>query len=161
VSGLVPRLLLALFATFAPTHAAPGDRVTVRLAGGPPAAGSEAIRVFLVPNAVASSVRSPTDARLRFLGAFAGGKSRIDFTVPRDVAADTYTLAYDCPSCARYSFGRTFFSETVTARNTAASFRPRVTLVVGRPARHRLVPIVVTAALGGVAIFAVSRRLRR
>jgi len=150
----------ALFAVFSQRTARPGDRVELRMVGSgfaPAPARHAAIRVFLVENGVADSVRSSRDPRLRFVGVFDVDRTRpIVFRVPADLAAGTYTVAYDCPPCAAYSFGRTFFSSTVSARNTTAYYRPRITLVVEtRRGTAWKTPVIV----GGLAAVAVAAGL--
>jgi hypothetical protein len=93
--------------------------VTVRL-GGTPASFApadrrlpleRAIRLYLVPNDIASSVRSRFDRRLHFVGALVPDRNTrgtLTFTVP-PLATDEYAVAAWCPDCARYSFGKSFF----------------------------------------------------
>jgi hypothetical protein len=157
----------ALFAVFSQRTARPGDRVELRMVGSGFArapAKHAAIRVFLVENGVADSVRSPRDPRLRFVGTFDVNRKRsIVFRVPSNLAAGTYTAAYDCPPCAAYSFGRTFFSSTVSARNTTAYYRPRITLVVETRRGTAWKTPVIVGALAAVAVAAglgVTRRRR-
>jgi hypothetical protein len=157
----------ALFAVFSQRTARPGDRVGLRMVGNGFArapAKHAAIRVFLVENGVADSVRSPRDPRLRFVGTFDVNRKRsIVFRVPSNLGAGTYTAAYDCPPCAAYSFGRTFFASTVSARNTTAYYRPRITLVVETRRGTAWKTPVVVGALAAVAVAAglgVTRRQR-
>jgi hypothetical protein len=109
----------ALFFLFKPTSANAGDLVTVRL-GGTPASFTlddrerpfqRAIRLYLVPNDVAPTVRTRFDSRAHFIGALVpdrGARGVLTFTVP-PLDTDKYAVAAWCPGCARYSFGRTFF----------------------------------------------------
>jgi hypothetical protein len=109
----------ALFFLFKPAAAKPGDLVTVRLGGTPAtftlAARKEPLRrpmrIYLVPNGVASDVESRFDGRLHFVGLLvpdANGRGVLTFRAPPlDTAA--YAVAAWCPECARNSFGKTFF----------------------------------------------------
>jgi hypothetical protein len=160
----------ALFAVFSQRTARPGDRVELRMVGSTfvrAPARHAAIRVFLVENGIADSVTSPRDPRLRFVGTFDVDRTRYDrvrdaypyapivFRVPSNLAAGTYTAAYDCPPCGAYSFGRTFFSSSVT-RNVTAYYRPRVTLVVEtRRGTAWKTPVIV----GGLAVVAAAAGL--
>ena len=168
----------ALFAVFSQRTARPGDRVELRMVGSGFArapAKHAAIRVFLVENGVADSVRSPRDPRLRFIGTFDVDRTRYDsvrdaypyapivFRVPSNLAAGTYTVAYDCPPCAAYSFGRTFISSTVRARDTTAYYRPRVTLVVETRGGTAWKTAVIVGGLAAAAVavgFALTRGRR-
>jgi hypothetical protein len=155
----------ALFAVFSQRTARPGDRVELRMVGSGFArapAKHASIRVFLVENGVAGSIRSPRDPRLRFVGTFDVNRKRsIVFRVPSNLAAGTYTVAYDCAPCAAYSFGRTFFSSTVSARNTTAYYRPRVTLVVETRQGTAWKTPVIAGALAAVVIAAAGLGLTR
>jgi hypothetical protein len=149
----------ALFAVFSQRTARPGDRVELRMVGSGFArapAKHAAIRVFLVENGIADSVTSPRDPRLRFVGTFDVNRKRsIVFRVPSNLAAGTYTAAYDCQPCAAYSFGKTFSSSTVSG-NVTAYYRPRVVLVVqtGRGTAWKT-PVIV----GGLAAVALAAGL--
>ena len=113
----------ALFFLFKPTSAQTGDLVTVRL-GGTPASFTldkterpfqKAIRIYLVPNGVADDVSSRLDPRLSFIGRIVPDRNVrgvLSFKVP-PLDTGAYALAAWCPECARYSFGRTFFMQTV------------------------------------------------
>jgi hypothetical protein len=92
--------------------------VTVRLGGTP--AGFKAsnrrlplqrpIRIYLVPNDVAGSVRNRFDPRLHFVGALVPDRDArgiLTFKVP-PLATDEYAVAAWCPGCARFSAGRSF-----------------------------------------------------
>jgi hypothetical protein len=116
---LVASASASLFFLFSPTDAAPNDRVTVRL-GGTPASFKAAnrrlpfqrpIRLYLVPNDVAASVRTRFDPRLHFIGALVPDRDArgiLTFTVP-PLATDDYAVAAWCLGCAPSSAGRTFF----------------------------------------------------
>lgn len=167
----------ALFAVFSQRTARPGDRVELRLVGSTfvrAPAKHAAIRVFLVENGAADSVRSPRDPRLRLVGTFDVDRTRYDhvrdaypyapiivFRVPSNLAAGTYTVAYDCPPCAAYSFGKTFFSSTVSARNTTAYYRPRVTLAVETRRGTAWKTAAIVAGLVAVAAAAGLGLIRR
>lgn len=113
----------ALFFLFKPTAAKPGDLVTVRL-GGTPANLTLAqrekpfqkpIRVYLVPNRVVGDVSSRFDPRLHFIGRIVpdrNSRGLLAFRVP-PLDTNDYVVAYWCPGCARYSFGRTFGVQTI------------------------------------------------
>ena len=168
----------ALFAVFSQRTAEPGDRVELHLVGSARVrapAREAAIGVYLVENDIADSIRSPRDPRLWFVGTFDVDRRRYDpvrhaypyapllFRVPTTLAEGTYTVAYDCPPCAAHSFGRTFFSNSVNAKNTAPSFRPRMTLVVEK---RRGTEWKGPAIVGGLAAVALAAglgtiRLRR
>jgi hypothetical protein len=109
----------ALFFLFKPTTTEVGEVVTVRL-GGTPASFTLAdrekpfrrpIRVYLAPDAVAAEVASRLDPRLHFVGSLVPDRNHrgvLMFTVP-PLDSGTYAAAAWCPSCAKNSFGRTFF----------------------------------------------------
>ena len=93
--------------------------MTVRL-GGTPASFApadrrqplqRAIRLYLVPNDVAASVRNRFDPRLHFVGALVPDRDTrgiLTFTAP-PLATGEYAVAAWCPGCAQFSAGRTFF----------------------------------------------------
>jgi hypothetical protein len=94
----------ALFFFFGPTTATPGERVTVRTAGTPvnfrPSQRVKPLqrpmRLYLVSNADAGSVRSRFDSKLNFIGALRPdklGRGTLTFTVP-PVGPDSYTVAF-------------------------------------------------------------------
>lgn len=127
----------ALFFLFRPTVARPGEQVTIRAAGTPVTFSSRQrskpllppIRLYLVRNAVAEKIKSPRDRRLHFIGQIVldkGGRGIKTFTVPR-LPAGSYAVAYVCPGCARYSFGRTFFVARVGA-DVVPRYRPLMLL---------------------------------
>src|SRR6266511_6073203 len=107
----------ALFFLFDQPSAAPNDRLTVR-AGGTPRnfklnqrkkPFQRAVRLYLVRTEVAAQVRSRFDSRLSFVGSVVlgrNGRGLLKFSVP-PLDPGTYTIAYWCPGCARYSRGRT------------------------------------------------------
>ncbi len=109
----------ALFFLFDQPSAAPNDRLTVR-AGGTPRnfklnqrkkPFQRAVRLYLVRTEVAAQVRSRFDSRLSFVGSVVlgrNGRGLLKFSVP-PLDPGTYTIAYWCPGCARYSRGRTFY----------------------------------------------------
>lgn len=110
----------SLFFLFNPTHTAPGDKVVIRTGGTPTSfkVGDRVrpfqapITLYLVPNAVAASVRSRTDPRLTRIGTLLpdkNGHGTLTFHVPR-LHAGTYATAAWCPGCASYSFGHRFFT---------------------------------------------------
>jgi hypothetical protein len=69
------------------------------------------MRLYLVPNDVAASVRHRFDSRLHFIGALVPDRDTrgiLTFTVP-PLATGAYAVAAWCPGCARWSAGRTFF----------------------------------------------------
>jgi hypothetical protein len=126
-----------LFFLFRPTAAHPGEQVTIRAAGTPLnfSSGQRStpllppIRLYLVRNAVAAAIKSPRDRRLHHLGPIVldrNARGLKTFTVPRLPPA-SYAVAYVCPSCARYSFGRTFFVARVDA-DVLPRFRPLMLL---------------------------------
>ena len=110
----------ALFFTFSPTTAKPGDRVMLRIPGTPARFDvardgtrqlRRPMRIFLVRNAVAGSVRSPRDRRLHAVGSMIAdrdGRGLLRFTLPR-LPPGMYAVAVVCPDCATYSNGHTFF----------------------------------------------------
>jgi hypothetical protein len=109
----------ALFFVFERSSAAPNDRLTVR-AGGTPSNFKLSqrqkplqppVRLYLVRTQVAAEVHSRFDARLSFVGSVVlgrNGRGLMQFSVP-PLDPGTYTIAYWCPGCARYSRGRTFY----------------------------------------------------
>jgi hypothetical protein len=127
----------ALFFLFDPASATPDQTVTVRTGGTPRTFTraqavrpfQQAIRLYLVPNGEAARVRSRFDTRLQFVGSLvpdARGRGKLSFTVP-PLDAGSYAVAAWCPDCARFSFGRTFFTLPVGS-GTAARFRPLMLL---------------------------------
>ena len=121
--ALVSSASASLFFLFQPATATAGDIVTVRL-GGTPAGFTldqrerpfqNGIRLYLVPSSAAADVKSRFDERLHFIGRIVPDRrSRgvLSFTVP-PVDTGQYVLASWCPACAKNSFGRTFFVQTV------------------------------------------------
>jgi hypothetical protein len=108
----------ALFFLFDRTTAAPNDRVTVRTGLTPKGfvprqrvkSSRSPDRIYLLPSRLGADVHSRFDPRLEFVGTLvrdARGRGVLTFTVP-PLDLGTYTIAYWCPSCARFSFGRTF-----------------------------------------------------
>ncbi len=88
------------------------------------------IRLYLVANAVAGEVLSPSDPRLHYIGSMAldrRGRGLLRFTVP-DLVPDTYAVAGLCIQCARYSSGRTFFVLHVSEQDIAPRWRPLMLL---------------------------------
>lgn len=113
----------ALFFLFKPTTADAGDVVTVRLGGTPASFTLEqrktpfkrAIRLYLAPSDLADDVHSRFDRRLHFIGRIVPDRNSrgvLSFKVP-PLDTGAYALASWCPECARNSFGRTFFMQTV------------------------------------------------
>jgi hypothetical protein len=110
----------SLFFLFDPTHAAHGDEVVIRTGGTPRSFHlgdrvrpfQSPIRVYLVPEAVAASVRSRTDPRLALIGILVpdkNGHGVLTFRV-QQLHTGTYAVAAWCPGCAADSFGRRFFT---------------------------------------------------
>jgi hypothetical protein len=109
----------ALFFVFDEPSAAANDRAMVR-AGGTPAnfqlrdrtkPFQRPVRLYLVRKEVAAQVHSRFDSRLNFVGSIvlgSNGQGLLSFSVP-PLDPGTYTVAYWCPGCARYSRGRTFY----------------------------------------------------
>jgi hypothetical protein len=109
----------ALFFVFDQSTAAPNERLTVR-AGGTPndfklsqrkRPFQRPVRLYLVAAGAAAEVRSRFDSRLRFVGSVVlgrEGRGLLRVSVP-PLDPGTYTIAYWCPGCARYSRGRTFY----------------------------------------------------
>jgi hypothetical protein len=130
----------ALFFLFKPTAADAGDIVTVRLGGTPPGFTLEdrkqpfqrAIRLYLVPNDIAATVRTRFDPRLHFLGALVpdrDGRGILTFEVP-PLDSDAYAVAAWCPRCL--SFGKSFTVLPVTP-NGVGRFRHLQVLDVRLP----------------------------
>jgi hypothetical protein len=110
----------SLFFLFSPTHAAHGDEVVIRTGGTPPSFDlgdrvrpfQPPITVYLVPEAVAATVRARTDPRLVPVGTLVpdkNGHGVLKFRVPQ-LRPGIYAVAARCPGCAAYSFGRSFFT---------------------------------------------------
>jgi len=131
----------ALFFLFSPTSAKPGDVVSIRTPGTPLSFNirkrgvkplQRPIRLYLVSNAIADEVSSPSDSRLRYVGSIVldkRGHGILRFKVPQR-APDMYAVAGVCIQCARYSSGRTFFVLQVTERDVAPYWRPLMLLRV-------------------------------
>lgn len=122
-AGVASSASAALFFLFKPTSADAGDVVTVRLGGTPADFTLEqrerpfrnGIRLYLVPSGVAEEVSSRFDPRLHFIGRIVPDRNHrgvLSFRVP-PVDGRPYALASWCPACAKNSFGRTFFVQTV------------------------------------------------
>ena len=122
-AGVASSASAALFFLFEPTTADAGEVVTVRLGGTPASFTLEqrekpfrnGIRLYLVPSAVAGDVESRFDKRLHFIGRITPDRrSRgiLSFVVP-PLDTGPYAVASWCPACAKNSFGRTFFVQTV------------------------------------------------
>ncbi|CAN5205415.1 hypothetical protein BH09ACT13_BH09ACT13_07440 [soil metagenome] len=153
--AIAPSAYAALFFLFKPTSAAPGERVTVRL-GGTPAGFTladrkkpfkRAIRLYLVPNRIAGDVRSRFDPRLHFVGRLVPDKNSrglLTFTVP-PVDTDDYAVAAWCLECARYSFGRTFFTLPVP---TTSRYRDLMHLRVTLPPATDGCPVTIPNGAG-------------
>jgi hypothetical protein len=114
----------SLFFLFDPTAVRPGQRATIRTGGTPAnfrlrdrrSPFQQAMRLFLVRNEVAEQVRSGADRRLTPIGSLIpdkNGHGVLTFRVP-NVKSGSYAGAAWCPGCARFSFGRTFFTFPVT-----------------------------------------------
>jgi hypothetical protein len=143
----------ALFFFFEPTMAKPGDRVTIRIAGTPhgfrPSQRvrplQRPMRLYLVPNGLADDVRSRFDARIHFIGLLRpdkSGRGLLTFSVPA-LESGSYAAAVWCPSCARYSGGRTFFALGV-GPGTVARYRPLMLLRVSAPpATEETCPVTI------------------
>jgi hypothetical protein len=122
--------------------------VTVRL-GGTPASFTldqrerpfrNGIRLYLAPSRVAGEVESRFDSRLHFVGRIIPDrKSRgvIPFIVP-PLDSGFYALASWCPACAKNSFGRTFFVQTVPR---VSRYRRRMGLRVRLPSATKTCPV--------------------
>jgi hypothetical protein len=107
----------AVFFLFDRPSAAENDRITVRT-GVTPRAFTEdqrvrpfqrAIRLYLVRNDTIA-VRTRFDSRVYFVGSIVPDKKWrgvLRFSVP-PLDEGTYTIAYWCPACGRFSRGRTF-----------------------------------------------------
>jgi hypothetical protein len=134
----------ALFFLFSPTSAKPRDRVSLRTPGTPLSFNvrkhgvrpiQRPIRVYLVSNAVAGDISSPSDPRLHYIGSIVldkRGRGLLRFNVPA-LAPDSYAVAGICIQCARYSSGRTFFVLHVTEQDVAPQWRPLMLLRVDSP----------------------------
>jgi hypothetical protein len=120
---LVSSAHAALFFLFEPTAAKAGGVARVRLGGTPEGFRLEdrqrpfqpAIRVYLVPQAVAGEVGSRFDPRLHFVGRIVPDRNSrgvLAFRVP-PLDTEAYALAYWCPGCAQYSRGVKFGVQTV------------------------------------------------
>jgi hypothetical protein len=140
----------ALFLLFKPTAATTGDRVVVRL-GGTPATFTldrrvkplrPAIRVYLVRNEVANSVRSRFDRRISFVGELhpdRNGHGLLTFSVPPLDTGD-YVAAAWCPGCASSNSGRTFFVLPVD-ESVPPRYRPLQSLRVDMPSATTSCPV--------------------
>jgi hypothetical protein len=144
----------SLFFLFGPTSAKPGERVTVRT-GGTPASFrpsqrvkplQRAMRLYLVPNAIAPKVRFRFDSRLHYIGSLVPDKNLhglLRFTVP-PLASDRYAVAVWCPGCARFSGGRTFQVLHVD-RNVVPRYQPLMLLRVEMPSATATCPVTIPA----------------
>lgn len=153
-AGVASSASAALFFLFKPTTADAGDVVTVRLGGTPATFTLEqrkkpcrnGIRLYLVPSGVADEVTSRFDPRLHFIGRIVADRiSRgvLSFRAP-PLDSGAYALASWCPGCARYSFGRTFFVQTIPRV-------PRLRRSLGL--RVRLPPATETCPVSGTGSY--------
>ena len=146
----------ALFFLFKPTTATAGERVTVRL-GGTPASFTLAdrerpfqkkgIRLYLVPSELAPEISSRFDRRLHFVGSIVPDRNSrgvLPFTVP-PLDTAPYAIAAWCPDCARASFGRTFFVQTVPR---VSRYRRWMGLRVRPPSAAETCPVTRGGAYG-------------
>lgn len=145
----------ALFFLFKPTTAKTGELVTVRL-GGTPASFTvdqrekpfqNGIRLYLVPSRVAGEVESRFDRRLHFIGRIIPDRNSrgiLSFTVP-PLDSGAYALAAWCPACARNSFGRSFFVQTVPR---VSRYRLWMGLCVRLPSARDTCPVSGTGSYG-------------
>jgi len=145
----------ALFFLFKPTTAKTGELVTVRL-GGTPASFTvdqrekpfqNGIRLYLVPSRVAGEVESRFDRRLHFIGRIIPDRNSrgiLSFTVP-PLDSGAYALAAWCPACARNSFGRSFFVQTVPR---VSRYRLWMGLRVRLPSARDTCPVSGTGSYG-------------
>jgi hypothetical protein len=128
-----------LFFLFDRASAAPNDRVTVRTGLTPKGfiprqrvkSSQPPDRIYLLPSRLAAEGHSRFDPRLDFVGALvrdARGRGVLTFTVPPLDPAG-YTIAYWCPSCARFSFGRTFVVQD--GRRYIEPYRSQALLEIG------------------------------
>lgn len=131
----------ALFFLFGRTSAGPGDLVTVRTGGTPSSFAlrrrmkplKRAMRLYLVPNELATEVWTRFDPRAHFIGSLvrdARGRGLLRFTVPALESGD-YTVGAWCPACAPGR--RAWFAIHVTAENVVARYRPLMLLRVTMP----------------------------
>lgn len=113
----------ALFYLVDRPTAAPNDLVTVRTGGTPKQFTlrqrvkpfQRPVRLYLLREELVAQVHSRFDARLTFVGSIVSdkkGRGIMKFGVP-PLDAGSYTIAYWCPACARYSRARTFFVQDV------------------------------------------------
>jgi len=137
-----------LFLLFKPTAATTGGLVSMRL-GGTPATFTAAdrvrpfkkpVRVYLVGEDVAATVRTRFDPRLRFVGELApdrNGHGVLTFQLP-PLDSGTYVEAVSCPGCALYSRGRTFF---VLSLSDSSRYRDLMVLTVTMPNAAERCPV--------------------
>jgi LPXTG-motif cell wall-anchored protein len=124
------------------------------------------MQLYLVPNAIADKVTSRDDPRLTPLGKLVpdtNGHGILTFRVPA-LKDGSYAAAAWCPGCARYSFGRTFFTLRVGS-DIVRPLRPLMLLRVetggGFPLSWPMIvglSAVAAAALAGVIL--LRRRAR-
>ena len=145
----------ALFVLFKPTSASSGDLVTVRLGGTAASFTLEerqkpfkkAIRLYLAPSGAAGDVRSRLDNRLHFIGSIVpdrNGRGILTFKVP-PVETGAYVVAAWCPGCATFSFGRTFFVQTVPE---ISRYRQLMTLRIETRSATEMCPVTLPGDSG-------------
>jgi hypothetical protein len=83
--------------SFSASVVTPGDDVTVRLTRSPQPF-KQPIRVYLVAESAAATVRSRFDSRLTFVGSAVRTRRAVTFTVP-PLEPGLYTVAYWCRGC--------------------------------------------------------------
>jgi hypothetical protein len=143
----------ALIYVFEPTQAAPGDTVTVRVL--PDGADHPRMTLFLVHNDQADSVHSRGDSRLHRLGVLDRGDSSLTFVVP-ETRAGAYTIADDCPECAKFSAGRRFTSYTKSERTVTKELLPRMVLQIRSDNEERSAVLIGAVVIGGLIVAAVA-----
>jgi hypothetical protein len=163
VAGIAPANgRAALFFLFNPNVAQPGEYATIRTAGTPATFKQrrrekpfrQAMRLYLVSNAVAAEVKSRSDPRLHYIGSLVPGRNGagiLRFKVPR-LESDSYAAAVWCPGCAGYSGGRKFFVLPVD-ESIIPYFRPLMLLRVqprltSAPTTCPVTPLPISAPPG-------------
>jgi hypothetical protein len=147
----------ALFFLFDRTAAGPGDVVAIRLGGTPKGYAAKdrslplqrPIRVYLVPAEDAASVRGRFDPRLHFVGIVRPDRNTrgvLTFRLP-PLDPGTYAVASWCPGCAQFSFGSTFFVQTIPR---VSRYREEMALAVRMPDAAKACPVTKGAYGNGL-----------
>lgn len=138
----------ALFFLINPTTAEPGELVTIRLGGTPKGYTAEdgqpplqrPIRLYLVRAEDAARARGRFHPRLHFVGSLRpdrDARGALAFVLPA-LDSGAYVVAAWCPGCARFSGGRTFWTQSVPA---VSRYREEMSIRIRMPSAAKRCPV--------------------